>query len=99
VQDAAGDRSRATTTGQFIVALDVARFLPLDEFHAEIDRHVRDLRGSQRLPGVDAIRVPGGERARRREERSRHGIVLSGSLLKQLDEVASRLGVTPLRER
>jgi L-2-hydroxycarboxylate dehydrogenase (NAD+) len=96
VQDAAGDRSRQTNTGQFIIAVDPARFLPLAEFKAEIDRHVRDLRGSARLPGVDAIRIPGGERQRQRRQRSEGGVALPAALLKQLDKVASELGIEPL---
>jgi L-2-hydroxycarboxylate dehydrogenase (NAD+) len=99
VQGAAGDRSRATNTGQFIIALDVARFLPLEAFAAEIDRHVGDLRGSAGLPGVDAIRVPGGERLRKRAERSRDGVALSAALLKQLDGVAGKLGLEPVGAR
>jgi LDH2 family malate/lactate/ureidoglycolate dehydrogenase len=42
-------------------------------FKAEVDRHINDLASSQRLPGIDEIRVPGqarrpppGARARRR---------------------------------
>jgi LDH2 family malate/lactate/ureidoglycolate dehydrogenase len=99
VQDAAGDRSRETNTGQFIIALDVSRFRPLADFTAEIDRHIRDLRASTRLPGVDAIRVPGGERMRKRGERSRDGVPLSVALLKQLDGVAERLKVAPVLTR
>ena len=62
------DDESACDNGHFIVALDVARFTPLATFAAEVDRHMRDLRGSQRLPGVDAIRLP-GERAPRRGAR------------------------------
>jgi L-2-hydroxycarboxylate dehydrogenase (NAD+) len=85
-------------TGQFVIALDVARFLPLDAFAAEIDRHVRDLRASARLPGVDAIRIPGEQRRRRREDRSRNGVALAPALLAQLDELAASLKLRPLRE-
>jgi LDH2 family malate/lactate/ureidoglycolate dehydrogenase len=97
VQDFGGDRSRETNTGQFIIALDIKRFLPLDAFKADIDRHVRDLRGSARLPGVEAIRVPGGERQRKRDERMRSGVRLSPALLKQLDALAAELKIDPLR--
>src|SRR5262249_6230466 len=34
----------ATNTGQFMVAIDVARFVPLATFAAETDRHLADLR-------------------------------------------------------
>ena len=49
-------------TGQFMIALDINRFTPVAEFKAEMDRHLRDLRTSKPLPGVEAIRLPGQER-------------------------------------
>jgi LDH2 family malate/lactate/ureidoglycolate dehydrogenase len=85
-------------TGQFVVALDVARFLPLDIFAAEVDRHVRDLQSSARLPGFDAVRTPGHERRRRRQDRTRNGVALTPALLKQLDELAEGLKLKALRE-
>ena len=83
-------RSRidACDTGHFIIALDVARFTPLDTFKAEIDRHLRDLRGSKTLPGFDAIRMPGEQRRTRRAERLRDGVPMPGELVAQLDKLA-----------
>ena len=46
----------------FHLALDVTRFIPLAAFNAEVDRHMRDLHASKRLPGFDAIRLPGERR-------------------------------------
>jgi len=88
-----------TNTGQFIAAIDVSRFVPFETFVAEIDRHVVDLRSSERLPGVDAIRIPGGDRRRRRADRSSKGVELPSPLLKQLDELAARLKLRPLASR
>jgi LDH2 family malate/lactate/ureidoglycolate dehydrogenase len=88
-----------TNTGQFIAAIDVSRFVPFETFVAEIDRHVVDLRSSERLPGVDAIRIPGGDRCRRRADRSSKGVELPSPLLKQLDELAARLKLRPLASR
>jgi LDH2 family malate/lactate/ureidoglycolate dehydrogenase len=86
-------------TGQFVVALDVARFMPVDAFKREVDRHARELTASQRLPGFDAIRLPGAERRRRRQDRTANGVALTDALLQQLDELAGTLKITPLRER
>ena len=94
----ADDRSE-TNTGHFIVALDIARFIPLATFTAEIDRHLSDLRNSPRLPGVDAIRLPGERRRECRAERSRDGIPLAPALVTQLDKLAGELGVKPLAQR
>ena len=82
-----------------MVALDVSRFLPLDVFKAEIDRHIHDIATSKPLPGVDQVRVPGQGRLERRIERERDGVPLSTVLLKQVDEVATSLGVAPLSGR
>ena len=81
------------------VALDIARFLPLDAYTAEVDRHVRELKASKRLPGVDEIRMPGERRRQCREERTRDGVPLAPPLVAQLDKLAGELGVRKLGER
>ena len=99
VVDPSAPGNAATNTGQFVIALDVARFLPLDAFTAEINGHVHDLASSKKLPGVDEIRIPGQGRAARRSDRLENGVPLSGTLLKQVDEVAKSLAIEPLTSR
>jgi LDH2 family malate/lactate/ureidoglycolate dehydrogenase len=99
IVDFNADDTSACNTGQFVVALDIARFAPFDEFTAEVDRHLRDLRASKRLPGFDTIRLPGERRRRCKEERLRDGIPLPAALIAQLDRVADDLGVARLAER
>jgi L-2-hydroxycarboxylate dehydrogenase (NAD+) len=99
VVDFNADDSSETNTGHFMVAIDIARFVPLATFTAEVDRHVRDFRQSKRLPGVDEIRLPGDRRAQCREERLRDGVPIAPALLAQLDKLAAELKIKPLRER
>ena len=99
VIDFNADDDSATNTGHAIVAVDIARFVPLHAFTAEVDRHIRDLRGSQLLPGFDAIRLPGERRAACRDARSRDGIPVPAPLLAQLDKLAAELEIKPLRAR
>jgi len=89
----------ACNTGHFIIALDIARFTPLATFRAEMDRHLRDLRSSRPLPGVDAVRLPGQERRTRREDRLKNGVPMLPALIAQIDVLARDLGVKALRER
>ena len=63
----------ATNTGHFMVAIDIARFVPLATFVAETDRHLADLRASRRLPGVDRIRLPGDRRRACRSTSAAYG--------------------------
>ena len=99
VIDFNADDASETNTGHFIVALDVARFLPLDEYKAEVDRHIRELKESKRLPGVDEIRMPGERRRQCREDRRRNGVPLAAPLVTQLDALAAELGIAPLESR
>jgi L-2-hydroxycarboxylate dehydrogenase (NAD+) len=89
---------KVTNTGQFVVALDPARFQPLDQFKAEVDRHMRELRSSKALPG-QSVRLPGEQRAGRRADRLANGLPLAPELLNQLDKLAGELSIRPLRER
>jgi L-2-hydroxycarboxylate dehydrogenase (NAD+) len=99
IKDFAAPPGGDLNVGQFVIALDVARFVPTDVFKAEIDRHIRELASSRRLPGGDAVRVPGQGRAARRKERTQSGVPLNATLLAQVDEVATSLGITPLGAR
>jgi LDH2 family malate/lactate/ureidoglycolate dehydrogenase len=99
VKELTADQVRETNTGHVVIAIDVARFRPLDEFTEEIGRHLRDLASSKRLPGFDEIHIPGQGRAARRDDRIKNGVPLSETLLRQVDEVANSLGIEPLMER
>ncbi len=99
VLDMTKPADRPSNTGQFVMALDVARFLPPQQFAAEVDRHLHDLRTSKPLPGFDVVRLPGEDRRRRRDDRTRNGVALPAGLVKQLDELAAKLAIQPLGSR
>jgi L-2-hydroxycarboxylate dehydrogenase (NAD+) len=99
VKDVNAEQVRETNTGQFVIALDVARFVAPDVFTAEVDRYVRELASSKRLPGIDEIRIPGQGRLARRTDRQTNGVPLVPSLLKQLDDIAKSLAIAPLTAR
>ena len=96
VVDFNADDSSETNTGHFILALDVKRFIDPALFAAGIAAHLAELHGSALLPGAGSIRLPGEERARRREERARNGIPLVPALVAVLDQLGERLGIGAL---
>ncbi len=99
VVDFNADDRTVTETGHVLIALDVSRFLDPADFQAEVTRHLDDLRGSLRLPGVDRIRLPGDMRAQRRRERLAEGVPLAPALMTLLERLAGEAGVTPLAAR
>ena len=93
-RDAAG----ATNTGQAIVAIDPAAFGEIDAFKREVDRLVRDLRSSERMPGVERIFLPGEQSHEKRRLQAAHGITIAPQVLTTLNELASELGIASLGE-
>jgi LDH2 family malate/lactate/ureidoglycolate dehydrogenase len=93
------DPATPTNTGQFVLALDPSRFQKLDVFKSEVDRHIRSLRNSKSLPGQDAVRLPGDQRAKRIADRKVNGLALPPELLTQLDKLAGELSIKPLASR
>jgi LDH2 family malate/lactate/ureidoglycolate dehydrogenase len=65
------------------------------EFKKNVDALVRDLRNSERLPGVDRIRLPGDGSHAARADRSRNGIPLSAPLAAGLKQLADELKIAP----
>ena len=96
VVDFNNDDTTATNTGHVIVALNVAMFRELGEFKASVDQLVRDIRNSKRLPGVDAVRLPGEQSHAKHAERLKSGIPLPAPLRKNLEQLALELKIAPL---
>ncbi|MBI3057000.1 MAG: Ldh family oxidoreductase [Betaproteobacteria bacterium] len=90
------DDTTPTNTGHAIVAISLAAFGDVADFKRRVDELVRDIRASKRLPGVDAIRLPGEQSHAKHEERMRLGIPLPDPLLKSLNQLAAGLGIAGL---
>jgi LDH2 family malate/lactate/ureidoglycolate dehydrogenase len=91
------DAKSATNTGQAIIAIDPAAFGDLAQFKSSVDTLIRDLRASERLPGVDRIRIPGEQSHEKSVAQRRDGIALAASLVQNLDRLAEDLDIPPLR--
>ncbi len=75
----------------FYLAIDPARFMPLDEFKGRVDRLIRQIKTSALVAGVDEIYVAGEPEFRRHAERSRQGVPLSEVVYRELAELADEL--------
>jgi LDH2 family malate/lactate/ureidoglycolate dehydrogenase len=80
-------------TSQFFLAIDVARFMPLDEFEARMRTLVAMVKSSKTAKGFDEVLVAGEPEWRAEEERRRDGIMLSEGVWQNLVAAADRLGV------
>ncbi|MBC5764585.1 Ldh family oxidoreductase [Ramlibacter albus] len=85
-----------TNTGQAICVIDPDAFGEVAEFKARVDKLIRELRASERMPGVDRIWMPGEQSHAKRLANERDGIALPDALLANLHTFADDLGVPRL---
>jgi L-2-hydroxycarboxylate dehydrogenase (NAD+) len=90
------DDDSVTNTGQAICAINIAAFGETTTFKAAVDTLVRDIRGSQKMPGVARITMPGERSEETRIARGRDGIPIALALKRGLDQLADELGIAKL---
>lgn len=81
--------------GQFLGAIAVEEFIPLDDFVAGESGMADVIKASPRRPGVDEIMVP-GERAHRAEAEARsRGVTIARPTWDAVAEIARGVGIAP----
>jgi L-2-hydroxycarboxylate dehydrogenase (NAD+) len=92
------DQATVTNTGQAILVIDPDAFGEVDAFKARVDKLIRELRASERMPGVDRIWMPGEQSHAKRLANERDGLALPPALRTQLDEFAREIGIPLLQD-
>jgi L-2-hydroxycarboxylate dehydrogenase (NAD+) len=98
VIDFNADHVSVTNTGQAILVIDLAAFGSTALFKHAVDKLVRDLRSSERLPGVERIWLPGEQSYEKRHQYATGGIPLSPVLAQELNALAREMGIPELGE-
>ena len=80
--------------GQFAMAIRIDAFRPAAGVKAHVDRIAREIRDSQKRPGVKALYPPGGLEAALQAAYRRDGIPLNDITLAGIADAAKALGVT-----
>lgn len=80
-------------TGFCLIMIDPSRFMPLEEFKAEVDRYARMMKDSRKAPGVQEIFLPGEIEYRKMKTMKETGFEVSDKLAAELTELSVTLGV------
>ena len=80
-------------TGFCLILIDPSKFMPLDEFKAEVDRYVRMMKDGRKSPGVQEIFVPGEIEYRKLETMKKTGVEVSEKLAAELAMLSAELGI------
>jgi LDH2 family malate/lactate/ureidoglycolate dehydrogenase len=79
--------------GHMLIAIDIERFMPYDEYLSRIGRFCAELKSSRLAPGFEEILLPGELEHRRMTQRLRDGVEFDLEGLEILRELARRRGV------
>ena len=79
----------------FFMAIDVARFLPLEEFEARMERLAASLKNVKTAPGYEEVVIAGEPEWREEARRLKEGIPLDEGVWQALVDTAAKVGVTP----
>ena len=86
-------RYSAAGYGAFVLAMDIARFVPVSDFKKETDRTMRDLHGLPPWPGYGRYDLPGGPEWEREQSYAKEGIPVGPEHREGLEVIATELGV------
>ena len=76
-----------------MICLDVERFVPLPEFHAQVASLFGWVKSAPLAQGSKEILIPGEPEARLEAERRRDGVPVEEETWNQIEGVAAELGV------
>ena len=80
-------------TSAFYMALNIERFMPLEEFKARMDRLIRQVKSTELVAGVDQVYVSGEKEFLEKARRSRQGIPLSRAIYQELSDLSTEYAV------
>ncbi len=84
---------RPMNTSQSFLAIDVARFVTLQEFQSRMERLIRTIKSAQAAPGYDEVLVAGDPEWRSEESRRANGVPVDGAVWESLKVLARESGV------
>jgi LDH2 family malate/lactate/ureidoglycolate dehydrogenase len=93
IGDLFGDLSQKQNLGHFFTAIDVASFMPIENFKKRMDQIITEIKLCRRAEGVQQIFIPGEIEFLTQARRLREGIPVSRTTLFELQQVASQVGV------
>jgi LDH2 family malate/lactate/ureidoglycolate dehydrogenase len=86
-------RGKPVRVSQMFLAIDIARFIPVDQFRARMDRLIRTIKSTAPAKDYSEVLVAGEPELRMEAERRHSGVPVGPGTWRALCEAADRLGV------
>jgi LDH2 family malate/lactate/ureidoglycolate dehydrogenase len=88
-------RGKKLRSSQLFLAIDIARFMSVEEFTGRVEKLVEIVKSSAVAPGYDEVLVAGEPECRTEAERRKNGIPLPQGNWETLCKAAARVNVAP----
>jgi len=89
-------RGRKPRLSHFFLALDIARFMPVDEFNARAAELMALMKATPPAQGYDEVLIAGEPERRLEAERRAHGVPIASGNWQTLCATAEKAGVAPI---
>lgn len=80
--------------GHSFILLDIARWMPPDEYYARVDQFIGEIKATSRAADAEEILYPGERRHRVFLEKSREGLALPNAVVGEFAGLAEQYGVS-----
>ncbi|SMB94911.1 Malate/lactate/ureidoglycolate dehydrogenase, LDH2 family [Thermanaeromonas toyohensis ToBE] len=87
------DFSKPLNMGHLIIALDISRFLPLEEFYRRLEEFIGVIKSSPLAVGFKEILLPGERGAREKKKCLKEGLYLESTTLDELRRLGEEYNV------
>jgi LDH2 family malate/lactate/ureidoglycolate dehydrogenase len=84
---------RKMRVGHGFLAIDPARFMPLDEFTSRMQTMIADVKGAEPATGFNEVLVAGDPEWREEDDRRANGVPIAQGIWTELAATAARFGV------
>ena len=79
--------------GFFMGAIDISKFMPLEQFNARIDELFQSVKSCPPAPGFQEVMIPGEIESRRTNQQLNEGIEISDPIVQELKALAEHYGI------
>jgi LDH2 family malate/lactate/ureidoglycolate dehydrogenase len=83
----------ATGVGVFCMAIDINRFIDLEDFYSKIDNYIQEIKNLKKAKNVSEIYLPGEIELQKEEKASKQGIELDPLTVENLNDILSKLSI------
>ncbi|MFA7468696.1 MAG: Ldh family oxidoreductase, partial [Desulfotomaculaceae bacterium] len=90
------DSLEPTNVGHFVIALNVEKFMPFEEYLNRVEQMKAEIRSVPLADGCNRILLPGERKQEKANRRIEEGIPVKAGLLEELNQLAAALGVEQL---